>query len=299
MSLPVCKSFVALPLHQIRADDAGTNNLSTEKPEGGNLAIDVRLCKECKSTLFDKQDFQTELKHKPPDLRAYENLVQFERGIRLLLPKFQRLLAALQDPDKPPSASELAEASKVRKRLTDSFTQYDVAARRIRDLKTDSPTQLKLQKAIYQQASNFLHLNMLPLKALPKLLKHATPHGRGLASPSGQLSPLPNGPNGRPIPALAAIKYNDLSNDASSVTSSSQISALEAEEKSLRERLIVLEEQKFFVSEMMNDANKRRKWDEVAALRGNVEDLTKEIDGVQGMLAQLDFAGVYTGTGGA
>ena len=50
---------------------------------------------------------------------------------------------------------------------------------------------------------------------------------------------------------------------------------------------------------MMNDANKRRKWDEVAALRGNVEDLTKEIDGVQGMLAQLDFEGVYTGTGEA
>lgn len=33
---------------------------------------------------------------KPPDVRAYENLVQFERGIRLLLPKFQKLLAALQ-----------------------------------------------------------------------------------------------------------------------------------------------------------------------------------------------------------
>ena len=211
--------FFHCPVSQIRADNAGTNNISTEKPEGGNLAVDVRLCKECKSTLFDKQDFQTELKHKPPDVRAYENLVQFERGIRLLLPKFQRLLTALQDPDKPPSAAELAEASKVRKRLTDSFTQYDVAARRIRDLKSDSPTQLKLQKAIYQQASNFLHLNMLPLKALPKLLKHATPHGRGLASPSGHLSPLSNGPNGRPIPALAAIKYNDLSNDASSVTS--------------------------------------------------------------------------------
>lgn len=33
---------------------------------------------------------------KPPDVRAYNNLVQFERGIRLLLPKFQKLLAALQ-----------------------------------------------------------------------------------------------------------------------------------------------------------------------------------------------------------
>ena len=270
--------------------------LSTEKPTDSQktIAIDVRLCKDCKSTLFDKQDFEAEVKQKPPDVRAYENLVQFERGIRLLLPKFQKLLTALQDPENPPSATELAEAAKVRKRLTEAFTQYDIAARRIRDLRTDSPTQQKLQKAIYQQASNFLHLNMLPLKALPKLLKHATPHGRpgipGSSLSPGQLSPQPNG---RPLPALAQIKFND-SIETSSVTSS-QISALEAEEKTLRERLMVLEEQKFFVSEMMETANKRRKFDEVAALRGNLEDLNKEIDGVQGMLANLDFEGAYTG----
>jgi hypothetical protein len=43
---------------------------------------------------------------------------------------------------------------------------------------------------------------------------------------------------------LASIKYNDV--DASSqASSSSAVSALEAEEKTLRERLIVLEEQKF------------------------------------------------------
>ena len=267
-------------------DMTGTDSV-TEKPDG-HVAVDVRLCKECRSTLFDKQDFAAELKHKPPDVRSYENLVQFERGIRLLLPKFQKLLQALQDPDKPPSPSELAEAAKVRKRLTDSFTQFDIAARRIRDLKSDSPTQKKLQQAIYQQATNFLHLHMLPLKALPKILKHATPHGRALSQANG----------GRPIGALASIKYNELSRDSSQMsTTSSQISALEAEEKSLRERLIVLEEQKFFVSEMVTDANKRRKFDEVAALQGNLEDLSKEIDSVQGMLGQLDFEGAYTGVG--
>ena len=54
------------------------------------------MCKECKGTLFDRRDLAEELAKKPPDVRAYENLVQFERGIRLLLPKFQRLLVALQ-----------------------------------------------------------------------------------------------------------------------------------------------------------------------------------------------------------
>jgi len=221
--------------------------------------------------------------------------VQFERGIRLLLPRFQKLLAALQDPEKPPSPSQLAEASKVRKRLTDSFTQYDFSARRIRDLPTQSPTQTKLQKAIYHQATNFIHLHMLPLKTLPKVLKHATPYGK---HPDDlHISVNGSSTTSRPQSALAAIRYGN-HGKATSTTSlasdnSSAISALEAEEKTLRERLIVLEEQKFFVSEMIADANRRRKFDEVSSLAQNADDLGKEIDRVNGMLGQLDFEGVY------
>lgn len=46
--------------------------------------------------MFDKRDFDADLAQKPADVRAYENLRQFERGIRLLMPKFQKLLTALQ-----------------------------------------------------------------------------------------------------------------------------------------------------------------------------------------------------------
>lgn len=72
---------------------------------------------------------------------------------------------------------------------------------------------------------------------------------------------------------------------------------MEAEEKELRERLIVLEEQRFMVKEMIEHASKRRKFDEVASLVGNVADLEKEIDGVNGMLSNLDFEGVYGALG--
>lgn len=135
---------------------------------------------------------------------------------------------------------------------------------------------------------------MLPLKSIPKIMKHATPNGK----------PLPRAANGKPQGALAAIKYNEVSNGGSrpsssraSSTSSAAVTALEAEEKELRERLIVLEEQKFMVSEMIADANKRRKFDEVSALSGNVEDLSREIDQIQGQLAQMDFAGAYAADG--
>lgn len=268
------------------------------------LGLDVRICKDCRHTLFSKADYDRELQQRPADQRTYENLAQFERGIRLLLPKFQRLLQALQyappisrsayhvisdfanrDPDHPPPPSKIAEASKVRKRLTDSFIQYESAARRIRDLPTTSPTQARLQKAVYQQASNFLHLHMLPLKSLPRVLKHASPHGHGLA-------------NGKPNGALAGIRFND-AETASQISSSSAIESMEAEEKDLRERLIVLEEQKFIVSEMVSDARKKRRFDEEKSLSLNVEDLSREIDAINGQLATLreGFQHVYENMG--
>ena len=185
----------------------------------------------------------------------------------------------------------------------DSFTQYDAAARRIRDLPTTSEMQKKLQKAIHQQATNFLHLHMLPLKTLPKILKHASPHGLHSRTSSnlstaanGHLAPLPNGQNGQRTSALAAIKFND--DAASQISTSSAISALEQEEKVLRERLIVLEEQRFFVQEMVADSRKRRKFDEVEALGGNVVDLEREIDGLKGQLASLDFESLYGAAAG-
>ncbi|KAL2855288.1 FYVE zinc finger-domain-containing protein [Aspergillus pseudoustus] len=266
----------------------------------GSTNIDIRLCKECKSTLFDRRDFEADITRKPPDLRAYENLGQFERGIRILMPRFQKLLTTLQNPRRPPSAAQIAEASKIRKRLTDSFTKYDTAARRIRDLPTTSPTQERLQKAIYQQATNFLHLHMLPLKSLPKVLRHATPNGNpSPASPSTSPVSASTGSGGhqRQNSALGSIKSGNIptsvSNSSLASETSSAVSALEAEEKALRERLMVLEEQKFFVSEMIADANRRRKFDEVSSLAMNVEDLTREIDRVNGMLDGLDFEGAY------
>ena len=209
--------------------------------------------------------------------------------------------SSCRDPETPPTPAQLTEAQKVRKRLMDSFTQYDTAARRIRDLPTSSPSQQQLQKAVYQAASNFLHLHMLPLKSIPKILKHATPNG-AVAGPgrptTGTNKPRPNG-------ALGSIHFNDISESSAGVgsplsvpstptaSSSVELTALEAEEKELREQLIVLEEQKFFVSEMVADANKRRKFDEVATLAQSLEELGKEVDAVQRRLEGLDFEGAY------
>ncbi len=86
-SLLIC--FLSSPL-----TCRGTDNL-TEKPVG-QTSLDIRMCKDCKNVIFSRRDFAMELAQKPTDLKAYENLVEFERGIRQLMPRFQRLLLALQ-----------------------------------------------------------------------------------------------------------------------------------------------------------------------------------------------------------
>lgn len=255
------------------------------------VSIDIRMCQECNTTLFSKRDFALSLSQTPASVRSYDTLIQFETGIRKLLPSFHRHLQALQDPDNPPSSSTIAEASKIRKRLIDSFGKYDLAAKRIRDLPTGgSEAQEKLQKAIYRQAEGFLHLHMLSLKSLPRLLKHATPNGTSAKShQQSHLSPHHN--------AIKSIKTQDQTDDTSSVTSTA-ISTMEAEEKELREQLIVLEEQRFMVKEMVRDAVVKRRFEEVESLRGNLGDLEREIDAVGGRLAALDFEGAYLGGSG-
>ena len=288
--LTACSSQVGLDV-----DPAHTRNAASEK-SGELTKVDVRMCKDCSNTLFSKADFMRDLAQITPDQRAFQNLKQFEHGIQLMRPRFQKLLQTLQDPEDSPSHSQINEATKVRKRLTDAFTQYDTAARRVRDAPNASPTQAKLQKQVYVQASQFLHVHMLPLKSLPKILKHAVPpssglHSRNTSSSSittvnGHLAASP-APHHRSSP-LATIKNVDSPIDGVEVSSqpsqSSRLSALEDEEKSAREELIVLEEQRFMVGEMLADAQRRRKFEEVESLGKNVEDLDKECKRLRGVL---------------
>ncbi|KAG7142284.1 Vacuolar segregation protein PEP7 like [Verticillium longisporum] len=274
------------------------------------LSIDVRMCRDCNHTIFSKRDFDAALASKPPDQRAYETLRQFERGIRQIMPIFQRTLLALQPEGSnasgehpPPTHAQIQEASKIRKRLTDAFTKYDTAARRLRDLKTTSKMQLRLQNAIYAAASAFLHTHMLTLKSVPQILRSRSSQSsqsrlltlqqqnlNGSSSSLSQLSsssPLRNG---------EAVDTSETGSQAGS-EASTQVSALETEEKDLRERLVVLEEQRFMVKEMIDNARGSRRFEEVSALTRNIEELDSEIEDVRSRVGDVEerWQGLYAG----
>ena len=253
------------------------------------------MCRDCTRTIFAKRDFDASLSHKPPDQRAYETLRQFERGIQQLMASFQRALLALQaEPDGSTttasgalaSQAQLKEAAKIRKRLIDTFAKYDLASRRLRDLPTTSDAQVQLQRNVHAAASAFLHANMLPLKAVPQMLRRAprlTP-GTSKAS-SSSLSPLRNG------------EATTASETASQASESTVISALETEEKDLREKLVVLEEQRFMVGQMVEAARGARRFEEVGAHAGNVKELDGEIEKVKGLVGGVEerWKDVYRG----
>ncbi|KKA29307.1 hypothetical protein TD95_002377 [Thielaviopsis punctulata] len=269
----ICGRVVCADAQTGCSTEIGLNVASppSEKPGQANIPMDIRMCRDCIHTIFSHRDFAASLAVQPPDQRAFETLKQFERGIRQLIPRFQKSLVALQSDDHHhtslPTHAQIQEAGKIRRRLIDSFTKYDAAARRLRDLRTDSATQLRLQKAVYAGASAFLHTHMLTLKSVPNILragagsKKSPQHGR---TNSG-LSPLRN--------------HAELSETASQVSeaSTAAMSALENEERQVREKLIVLEEQRFMVQQMIDSAHGGRRFEEVSALSRNAEELDVEI----------------------
>lgn len=298
-----CSSNIGLTVERHIDGSEGEKSLAPPSRNGNSstsINIDVRMCRDCKSTIFSKRDFADSIAHKPPDQRAYETLRQFEWGIRQLMPSFTRALLALQPVDAassnkpPPTHAQIQEAAKIRRRLVDSFTKYNLAATRLRDLKTDNAGQARLQAAIYATASTFLHANMVPLKHVPRMLRSQQPQ-----SPSGHrklLSSLNGGAHNSPLRngQSAAMDGTDGASVAGSEVSTAA-SVLESEEKDLRERLVVLEEQRFLVQDMVNNARGSRRLEEVSALSKNIEELDKEIEGLRRKVKGVEerWEGIY------
>ncbi|UPL04013.1 hypothetical protein LCI18_014947 [Fusarium solani-melongenae] len=297
-----CSSEVGLDISS-GVNGSTTANHATEKPPStanpGQVSVDIRMCRECKHTIFSARDFTASLQHKPPDQRAYETLRQFERGIQQLLPSFHRALLNLQ-PEKndtgeidlnkpPPTHAQIQEAAKIRKRLVDSFGKYGTAAKRLRDLPSESATQRRLQMAIYTYASSFLHTNMLPLKSLPQLLRSRSSASSATAVSSSRLLAHTH----------SGLRHSELADPDTASQAPSEgstvVSQLETEEKELREKLVVLEEQRFMVQAMVKTAHGSRRFEEVSALSRNVDELDAEIKVLKGKVGGVEarWEGVY------
>ncbi|KAF5098198.1 hypothetical protein D0Z03_001260 [Geotrichum reessii] len=138
-------------------------------------------------------------------------------------------------------------------------------SRKVMAIRVHTEEEARLQKQIYHVAAQYLQENMLPLKALPKILKkHNKP---------SQLSEI-----------TAASASEDNIDSTVLEGEGNEETLLPKEIQSLREQLIVLEEQKFLVNGMISEANSRRKFDEIEPLQQSINDLDKELENIRAKL---------------
>ena len=89
-----------------------------------------------------------------------------EKELQDTLPQFQELVLSLTNDSSTPVPSEVAS---LRKRLLDTFAQYDALSKRIRSLPAKpGSSQDRVQTAVLTRANLFLQKHMFPLQSLPK-----------------------------------------------------------------------------------------------------------------------------------
>ncbi|CAN6627291.1 vacuolar segregation protein Pep7p [Trichomonascus vanleenenianus] len=237
--------------------------------------LSIRMCRDCRDTVFAKKNFEMDLKSpKPALLGYYDALKRLKKAIELSLPKFQVMLQTLNDPENPPPHEILTEATAIRKKLLESFFQYEKVARKVLMYTPQSDGEKRLQQQVYSVAAQFLQDHLLPLKSLPKALKHKN----GSATPPGTSSP-PSASSLPPPPSVESMELIENADDG-----------ISQEIQNLQNQVVVLEEQKYMVEQMVSDAKSRRKLDEITALEQNLVDLSAEIDSLRMKLGQYDIA---------
>ncbi|KAK2467011.1 hypothetical protein APHAL10511_001269 [Amanita phalloides] len=200
----------------------------------------VRICRECRPVLL-RRKYRQEASSIPSFVRLHNVLVDLEREIEMALPNFQDLILSLSHNDPPTK-----EASTMRKRLLEAFTQYDALSKRILQLPCPNGprgSQFRVQSAVLARANIFLQKNMFPLKSLPTARSPTSP-----SSPSqSSKTDLPNG----------ATPY-----------------ALDHE---LAQQLQPLLEQEALLETFIEEAEAHRKFEDVKTLKSNLGEIRVEI----------------------
>ncbi|CCH42151.1 Vacuolar segregation protein pep7 [Wickerhamomyces ciferrii] len=213
----------------------------------------LRMCRNCKDVLFIKRNFIKDTKNQlSPLLEKFEAQQSIKRAIVMLMPRFQDMLYKLQNDSSIQNKSITADASKLRKKLMDSFASFDKLTKEIVLLTPENESESKIQLSVQTDSIKFIQKNMIPLKSLPKILKQKEDLVKSQTPPKLNHE------------QIQKIKQN-------------------------REELMVLNEQKFLVGEMIENCKNQRKFDELPTLQDNMDELERNIQVLQLSLGNEGF----------
>ncbi|KAG9306898.1 hypothetical protein G9A89_002567 [Geosiphon pyriformis] len=262
-----CSSKVSLNLH---------NN---PDPVDQDPVGEVRVCRECRTAVFRRREYNEELSKPAQVVLLYQKLTKIRHAIDKTLPKFQDMLDMLQTKEiVNQTHADYQLATRTRKELLDNFAQFDFISKKINSLPHNNNSEKRLQSNIHLAANQYLQQNMLPLSMLPKILKN-DPQQRKTQGPDEDEDDDEDSDS--PDAILAA--WTNGRPRSLSVSSSRSV---KGEEKP-RQQLAVLVEQQKQVQGFIQEATRKRKFDDVITLKASLDELQLEISKIKKELGDL------------
>lgn len=240
----------------------------------------IRICRECRETIMRRQ-YMLDDGTIPAYLQLYESLVTLQKEIEQSLPEFQEMVLGLQKQDaaaalgtvgetvpedilspgrtessspsaltalKAKSKNSLAlqrDAAQARKQLLANFANYDLTAKKIRNLDDQGNASLaRVKLAIWAKANLFLQQNMFPLQSLPKLTGAKKKPSSGVNTPTSSGNASDAGAESvRPFRSLldGGMQSSPRKGDAKADARAAQL--VQSDPEAAKESLHVLEQQ--------------------------------------------------------
>lgn len=248
-----CSSDIPVLNLMSAAPDLSFENVGNLKAIS-DLSTGVRICSSCLRYVFAKRKLQFSKALKLPEiLQQYENLHNLETLVVNLLPRFQKALDSIHN---APASDETAiqNLAQLRRKLLQNLTLYDKLSKSIVQLDTKSTAEKKIQQSIALHASAFIEEKMLPLKKIPEIL-----------NPVSQKVE---------VTTSSDLLFNNITI---------------AEVKKYREELMVLNEQRYLVENMLNSAAKERRFEEAISLKTNLSEIDQNIVHLESKLGDEGF----------
>lgn len=149
-------------------------------------------------------------------------------------------------------------AAKTRKELLDDFALFDSISKKIAKLPAHSQHQKQLHTNLYWWATQYLQTNMFPLSVIPKVFG-----GKDSPKPGG----IPSSSSSSPAPSISSPSLGSSQDN-------------EAEIQNLAQ-LAVMEEQRRLVESYIEEASRKRKFDDVKSLQQSLDELDREIQAIR------------------
>ncbi|KAF8940989.1 carboxypeptidase Y-deficient [Dissophora ornata] len=261
----VCPCLASMETGNITADYVGVSFaiIAPQRhlyPDGSDAVSHTRACKECIHTVFKRREHATDKKRPNAVAKYYGSLMRLKARIDLALPRFQEMIATVgQKTDMHQMHPDYQLAAMTRKELLDDFALFDSISKKIVKLPARSQHQKQLHTNLYWWATQYLQTNMFPLSVIPKVF------GNGNKEPKqiGNSSPL----SSSPAPSISSPMPDSAQDN-------------EAEIESLAQ-LAVMEEQRRLVESYIEEATRKRKFDDVKSLKMSLEELENEIAAIR------------------